>query len=390
MRSKKRPVRVQRAGNAGVVASILIALGGLIVGALSTYVSERGQAARAARQEMSILSLREAPFVLAAQSSSPAIAETSHGTNADFGDRLRGGVQLRRGDQSRPANGAMTGLASGPMSGPVSGSMSIKTNGPVDGDHLNHFNLERMPSPGTLLPGTEKPAIIIIFDDTGLNRKAFERIMQLPGPVTFSFLPYAKGIDHMATRARTRGDDVMLHLPMEPVTDADPGPKALYATMNDEDILEVLEWNLSQFNGYIGVNNHMGSRFTASEQSMTTVLRALKKKGLFFLDSLTTGKSAVKAAAANVGTKTYARDVFLDADAGKKAVADQLALVEKIARETGYAVAICHPHADTIDMIGPWLTSAPSRGLQLASVRYLLRSDAPYLSVASEANALRP
>jgi polysaccharide deacetylase 2 family uncharacterized protein YibQ len=227
---------------------------------------------------------------------------------------------------------------------------------------------ERFAAP-TIVDGS--PRIIVIFDDMGIEKAAFEEIMRLPGPVTLSFLPYADGIQPLVDRARARGDAILLHLPMEPSGPADPGPHAIKVGMSATAFLSELDWNLSRFEGFIGVNNHMGSRITRDEAAMKTVLSILDERGLFFIDSLTTGKSVAGEAGLAVGAKVYARDVFLDPDADQETVAQQLALVEKIAAETGFAVAICHPRRDTLDVIGPWLTSAPARGFKLDTVAAL-------------------
>jgi len=105
---------------------------------------------------------------------------------------------------------------------------------------------------------------------------------------------------------------------------------------------------------------------------MKTVLAYLQGRGQFFIDSVTTGGSVVRAAAARVGTTTYSRDVFLDAAFGdKSAIRKQIKLAEQIAIETGYVVAIAHPHPETLDVVGAWLTTAEARGFDLASVLML-------------------
>lgn len=216
-----------------------------------------------------------------------------------------------------------------------------------------------------------RPRVIIVFDDMGLDRAAFETVMALPGPLTLSFLPYAPSAPAMAAAARNAGHATMLHLPMEPDGPNDPGPNSLKSAMTGAAFLRALDWNLSRFDGYVAVNNHMGSRLTRHEASMKTVLAAVKARGAFFLDSKTTPYSVAREAGRAVGAAVYERDVFLDADAGPETVRRQLAQVERIAQETGHVVAICHPRPATLEVLGPWLTSAPSRGLQLATVEAL-------------------
>lgn len=227
---------------------------------------------------------------------------------------------------------------------------------------------ERLAAPAAI---SGRPRIIIIFDDMGLDRGAFEEVMRLPGPLTLSFLPYGNDLQPLVDRARARGDAVMLHLPMQPAGAADPGPHSLRGDMTGSRLLTELEWNLGRIHGYIGVNNHMGSMFTRDEAKMKTVLSVIGERGLFFLDSLTTSGSVARAAGAAVAAEVYSRDVFLDPNAGRETVIAQLEQVERIAVETGFAVAICHPRPDTLAVIGPWLTSAPERGFQLDTVAAL-------------------
>lgn len=221
-------------------------------------------------------------------------------------------------------------------------------------------------------PSSGRPKIIIVFDDMGIDKGAFEEVMKLPGPLTLSFLPYADGLQPLVDRAAASGHEILLHLPMQPKGAADPGPHSLGADMTGSKLLSELDWNMRRFDGYVGVNNHMGSRFTADEASMKTVLSVLADKGLFFLDSVTTGETVATSAGHAVGAAVFSRDVFLDPEAGQDTVMRQLALVERIANETGFAVAICHARPDTLKVIGPWLTSAPSRGFELQPVSALI------------------
>ncbi len=219
-----------------------------------------------------------------------------------------------------------------------------------------------------VLPGPRTPRVVIVFDDVGPDRRAFEALMELPGPLSLSFLPYADDVQRLANRAIAQGHDVLLHLPMEPSGGADPGPGALKSSMEASELFAALGDNLARFEGYSGVNNHMGSKLTRDDQAMKRILAFLDNRGLYFLDSLTTGESKARIAGEAVGAEVIVRDVFLDAEPGEDAVRRQLALAERIAAETGYVIAIAHPRADTLAVIGPWLTSAPARGFRLETL----------------------
>lgn len=292
-----------------------------------------------------------------------SLAAAALGTTAGIISAIMSG---RMGDATAAYSSALD-LRDAPIIG-ASGSRSalissLTADGPLD-------RLEVLD--GAAVPTEQNPPkLILIFDDMGLDRAAFEEILKLPGPVTFSFLPYARSVQSMVDEANGRGDDILLHLPMEPAGKADPGPHSLKTDMSAGELFEALSWNLNQFQGYIGVNNHMGSKFTRDEQMMKRVLSFVDGRGKFFVDSLTTGESATVRAGKAVGAEVYARDVFLDSEPGESNVRSQLMLAEKIAQKTGYAIVICHPRRETLSVIGPWLTTAPARGFELATLSTL-------------------
>src|SRR3546814_11535466 len=94
--------------------------------------------------------------------------------------------------------------------------------------------------------------------------------------------------------------------------DSDPGPNVLDIDLGADEVRRRLEWTLRQFDGFVGINNHMGSRFTESAAGMRLVGEAMQRHGLLFLDSLTSGKSVARATVSGFGVPAVRRDVFLD------------------------------------------------------------------------------
>ncbi|HUD51766.1 divergent polysaccharide deacetylase family protein [Parvibaculum sp.] len=217
------------------------------------------------------------------------------------------------------------------------------------------------------------PMIAIVLDDMGPNRKGTERALDLPASITFSFLPYAPKVADFVKAARERGHEIIVHVPMEPVGHADPGPHALRTGETDQQLNADLVWNLSQFDGYVGINNHMGSRFTADAKGMALVMKTLKARGLMFLDSRTTAQTEAANAARAAGLPTLSRDVFLDNDEEGTEVTAELGRVEEIARKHGAAIAIGHPHAVTLDMLEKWIPQARARGFTLVPLTAILK-----------------
>ncbi len=202
-----------------------------------------------------------------------------------------------------------------------------------------------------------RPMIAVVLDDLGLNRPGTRRAIALPGPLTLSFMTYAQGLGRMAARARAAGHELMLHVPMEP-RDAsyDPGPNVLGSALPEAELGRRLDWVLARFHGFVGVNNHMGSRFTASPRGMAAVMGALKSRGLLFLDSLTSPASVGAAMARRAGVAYATRDVFLDNEwSDRAAIARQLERLEAVALERGSAIGIGHPHRATLDVLARWL-----------------------------------
>ncbi len=211
------------------------------------------------------------------------------------------------------------------------------------------------------------PVIAIVLDDVGVNHAHAEAAIDLPAEITLSFMTYADGVAGMAARAHAKGHELMVHVPMEPVGEKnDPGPNALKVELSDAEILRRLRWGLDRFDGYVGINNHMGSRFTQDDRGMRLVMEELQRRHLLFLDSRTIANSVGERIADQIGVAHVSRDVFLDDDMSGAAVAKQLAIAERVARETGQVIAIGHPHPATIAAIKAWLPRAKAQGFIIA------------------------
>ena len=211
-----------------------------------------------------------------------------------------------------------------------------------------------------------KPRIAIVIDDLGIDKARTARTIRLKGPLTLSFMTYATGLKKQTQAARQAGHELWMHIPMEPgSTDIDPGPNVLLTGIPEQELLTSLKWNLDQFSGYVGINNHMGSRFTADLAGMTLVMKELKKRNLFFLDSVTSGKTVGRRAAKSVGVPFIVRNVFLDHLDDVAGIQKRLQEVERLARKAGIAVAIGHPREATLLALLPWLEKIESRGFRL-------------------------
>ena len=211
------------------------------------------------------------------------------------------------------------------------------------------------------------PKIAIIIDDAGLNKTMTKYAINLPGPLTISFMSYASRLEQQVNLAKKAGHEVIAHIPMEPFNSSlNPGPRFLSTRDSDKQILKNFRWSLSKVPGIVGVNNHMGSRFTSDQRGMQIVMSELKRQGLLFLDSRTSIDTIGVKLAKKFGVPHAARNIFLDHDPSIKAIKRQLAALTKFATKTGYGIALGHPRKTTIEALSQWLPVLPEHGVLLA------------------------
>lgn len=240
---------------------------------------------------------------------------------------------------------------------------------PRNGGDMQAWRVRAVPPPSSARP----PYVAIIIDDAGLDRRGTQRAMKLPGPITLSFMSYAADLSEQASAARAAGHEVMLHLPMEPLDTKrhNPGPNALYVNLDAAELQRRLDWHLDRFSEYVGVNNHMGSRFTADAARMAQVMETLGRRQVFWLDSLSGPSSAGPALARKRGLDAAERDLFLDDDRSP-GIGQEIAAMERIARARGDVIAIGHPHAATLSALETWMAGAKEKGFSLVPVSTVL------------------
>jgi polysaccharide deacetylase 2 family uncharacterized protein YibQ len=224
----------------------------------------------------------------------------------------------------------------------------------------------------TLVPPGRVP-IAIVIDDMGVDRVRSERAVALPAPLTLAFLPYARAFEAQIAAAHARGHEILVHMPMQPIGAEDPGPDALTVALGAAEIRRRLGAVLDRAGPAVGINNHMGSRFTVERDAMRPVLEELRARGLLFLDSRTAGATVGPTLARSMDVPYAGRDVFLDNDPSLAAVQARLAELEATARRQGHGIAIGHPHDGTLAALSAWLPAAATRGFALVPVSAIVR-----------------
>nr|VFJ93496.1 MAG: hypothetical protein BECKH772A_GA0070896_1005713 [Candidatus Kentron sp. H]VFJ94307.1 MAG: hypothetical protein BECKH772B_GA0070898_1005912 [Candidatus Kentron sp. H]VFK00940.1 MAG: hypothetical protein BECKH772C_GA0070978_1005513 [Candidatus Kentron sp. H] len=241
------------------------------------------------------------------------------------------------------------------------------------------------PSPSGAAPTT--PLISIIVDDLGHLRVAGLQAIDLPGNLSFSFIPNAPYARALADVARARGKEILLHIPMESRDGRDLGPGGLTKEMTRAELTESVCASIRAIPYARGLSNHMGSLLTRRKEPMRWLMAAMLEcgpgnnsqengqengKGLYFVDSLTTGGTVAAATARTYHIPTLERDVFLDHDPDPEAILAGLRQLVRKAKEQGTALGIAHPYPETLAVLGRVLPQLEGWGVVLVPVSVLL------------------
>lgn len=199
--------------------------------------------------------------------------------------------------------------------------------------------------------------LAILIDDIGENKAMLREFLALDIPMAFAVLPHSTHARECADIITRSGHELLLHQPMEPerFPAVKPGPGALYVKDNQARIASVLADNMARVPGIMGINNHMGSRFSSNVRSVGLFLQALPSAELFILDSLTSPKSKLYNAARRMGLTAYRRDVFLDDVSDRASILHELEKAARLAQTQGHALAIGHPRPETLAVLKEWL-----------------------------------
>jgi len=299
-------------------------------------------------------------------------------------DALAPGEWLAAVDPLETAR-ATPAFRSAPDARPPPAAVAPAAVAPPPGDPVAVLPPGRLPAwrrnaatmPPRAVEGEATGRIAIVIDDLGMNWRRTRAAIALPGPLTLSYLPYAERVETLVGEGRSRGHEILVHVPMEPLDAAIyPGPGALRVAHGTDELRRRLASQLDRFPGHVGLNNHMGSRFTQDVRAMDVVMAELRARGLLFVDSRTVAGTIGGDRAAAFGVPWIGRDVFLDNDRAAGAVEAQLDQVERIARRRGHAVAIGHPHDATLRALRDWLPTLARKGLSLVPVSAVVSAGA--------------
>ena len=218
--------------------------------------------------------------------------------------------------------------------------------------------------------------VAIVIDDLGQDMKPAQDLLDLPDHITLGVMPRLPFSKKIAETARRSGREVLVHIPMEARvrTEKRSSPGMLRSDMTPMEFIAAVNEDLDSVPGAAGANNHEGSSLTDNREAMTFLMSELKTRGLFFLDSMTSPKSAAYTVAREFGLKSARRDVFLDNDGNNPAaIRKQLDELARTAKQNGRAIGIGHPHPATIAELKKWLAKIDDEGIEVVPVSALVK-----------------
>jgi polysaccharide deacetylase 2 family uncharacterized protein YibQ len=226
-----------------------------------------------------------------------------------------------------------------------------------------------------LKPDSTRPHLAIVIDDLGRSLASAAEFVALPLPLTFAVFPLLENSLAVAAYLVEHQRDIMLHAPMEPrgYPAVNPGPGALFSSMDDDELNAVFVKDLQFLPAIVGVNNHMGSRLTANSQKMIQVMKILKGRNLFFLDSRTSADSVAYKSAVDAGIPALQRDVFLDNVQDVEHIIEQFRALIEVAKVKGSSIGIGHPYPETVTALGFLPEMASQAGVEIVALRELAR-----------------
>ena len=216
--------------------------------------------------------------------------------------------------------------------------------------------------------------IAIVIDDFGFRQDMIVEFAAIRRPFTFAVLPFKQYSKEAAAKGLASGHQVMLHLPMEPLSGIDPSELSSTVKMDMDvaQVRELVDRATASLPGIIGVNNHQGSRATADRRAMENVMKVLREKQLFFVDSRTHARSVAADIARQQKIKTTENDLFLDGIADVAYVKKQLRTAGEMALRQGSITVIGHARPTTAVALREVMPELEAKGIRFVFVSQLV------------------
>lgn len=214
--------------------------------------------------------------------------------------------------------------------------------------------------------------VAIVIDDWGYNLNNINLLDSIEIPLTLAILPNLSFSSEIASIEDQHANrELILHMPMEPEDDSLRLEKdTILDSMDSAEITSLIGSALKTVPFAKGVSNHMGSKMTRNREAVGAVMKELRSRGIFFLDSVAVSDTICEQAAKDYEVAFIKRDVFLDNAADKEYISAQFDQLIASALEKGSAVGIGHDRSLTLETI-----REKARQLEDSDIEFVLVSE---------------
>ncbi|MEK6796649.1 MAG: divergent polysaccharide deacetylase family protein [Spirochaetota bacterium] len=221
----------------------------------------------------------------------------------------------------------------------------------------------------------DTPRIAIVIDDCGAQRTYEERYLALSPDIVFAVLPEGAYASRFAGTLAQRGYEYIVHMPMEPHDENEVRGMHYLTVSNDAKAVKIsLEKAFTAVRGARGMNNHTGSRFTEEKTSLVAVADFCRERGVYFLDSRTSIKSAAYDVMRDMHIPAAKRDIFLDDTRTVRAIRERFNALIARAKRQGSAIAIGHYTSEmTLAVLAEELPRLTEHGVRLVRLSELVQ-----------------
>ncbi len=207
-------------------------------------------------------------------------------------------------------------------------------------------------------PVSGQKYIALIIGGLGLDPQITQRaINELPAEISLSFAAQTTNLQSWINRARAKGHEVLIELPMEN-ENFDKGAGEVTYTLNQQSPhsanIRSLDYLLSRAEGYFAVTNYGGEVLLNNGETLTPILTHLKNAGLGFIYDGSIQNSKVSNIANTTKLPFVSAHTMLDNGShGKK---DVSALISSLpAQEGSIKIGMGFSYTGTIEGVLDWL-----------------------------------
>jgi polysaccharide deacetylase 2 family uncharacterized protein YibQ len=160
---------------------------------------------------------------------------------------------------------------------------------------------------------------------------------------------------------------------MQPSEEINLEKNTILVSMDEQEIRNILSEDLAAIPYAKGVSNHMGSRVTQDPRTIGLIFSELKKRGLFFLDSLTSPNSVCSKAAGESKIPFARRDIFIDNEIERSYIRRQLYKLAARAKLKNAAIGIGHDRRLTLEVLKEVMPNLEKEGYKFVFLSELAK-----------------